>query len=56
VMPVCYLTPATPMSANITVNGIYTRGNQLNPLIPGVYTIVAGDEWGNLEFLYIKVE
>jgi rhodanese-related sulfurtransferase len=52
----CYLTPATPMSAIITVNGVYTQGNQLNPLDPGVYTIVAGDEWGTLDFLYVSVE
>ena len=56
VMPVCFITPATPMSAQITVNGTYTQGNTLHPLDPGFYTIVAGDEWGNTEFLYVSVE
>ncbi len=55
VMPVCFITQATPMSAQVTVNGIYKQGTQLYPLDPGVYTIVAGDEWGNIEFLYISV-
>ena len=46
----------TPMSADMTVNGIYTEGIQSNPLVPGPYTVVAGDEWGTLEFLYVSVE
>ena len=56
VMPGGDVSSATPMSADITVKGVYTEGNQLNPLDPGVYTIVAGDEWGTLEFLYVSVE
>jgi hypothetical protein len=44
------------MSANITVNEIYTEGIQSHPLDPGLYTVVAGDEWGSLEFLYITIE
>ncbi len=55
IMPGGDITSPTLMSATVTVNGTYTR-LQLNPLIPGVYTIVAGDEWGALEFLYFNVE
>jgi hypothetical protein len=46
----------TPMSASVTVNGVYTAGTQSSPLNPGIYTVVAGDEWGTLEFLYVTVE
>ena len=56
VMPGGDVSSATPMSADITVKGVYTEGNQLNPLDPGLYTLVAGDEWGTLEFLYVSVE
>jgi rhodanese-related sulfurtransferase len=56
VMPVCFITVATPMSAQVTVNGTYTQGTKLQLLDLGVYTIVAGDEWGNIEFLYFNVE
>jgi rhodanese-related sulfurtransferase len=56
VMPGGDLTTPTPMLAKITVDGTYTQGTQLTPLVPGVYTIVAGDEWGMLEFLYISVK
>jgi hypothetical protein len=56
VLPGGDLTTGTPMSANITVNGVYTEGTQSYPLNPGLYTVVAGDEWGTLEFLYISVE
>jgi hypothetical protein len=47
---------ATPMSAQVTVNGTYIQGTKLQLLDLGVYTIVAGDEWGNIDFLYVNVE
>ena len=56
VMPVCFITMATPMSAQVTVNGTYIQGTKLQLLDLGVYTIVAGDEWGNIDFLYVNVE
>jgi len=56
VMPGGDLTTGTPMSADLTVNGVYTAGTQSHPLDPGIYTIVAGDEWGTIEFLYVSVE
>jgi uncharacterized protein YceK len=45
----------TPMSATETVNGTYSNGFQLTPWASGMYTLVAGDEWGTLEFIYINV-
>jgi hypothetical protein len=43
------------MSATETVKGTYPNGIQLTPLTSGMYTVVAGDEWGTLVFLYINV-
>ena len=51
-------TPPTPMAAMqaiVDVTGNYTQQNQLNPLVPGLYTVVAGDEWGALVFLHFTV-
>jgi hypothetical protein len=52
-------TGETPMMAVVSVSGTYnTVGNQLNqltPFSPGTYTVVAGDEWGNLVFAYFTV-
>ena len=56
IMPGGDLSSPTSMSATETVNGTYTQGFQLTPLSAGMYTVVAGDEWGNLEFLYISVQ
>ena len=56
IMPGGDLASPTPMSATETANGTYTKGFQLTPWVPGVYTIVAGDEWGALEFLYFNVK
>ena len=56
IMPGGDLTSPTPMSATETVKGTYSKGIQLTPLTSGMYTVVAGDEWGTLEFLYINVE
>jgi hypothetical protein len=55
IMPGGDLASPTLMSATETVNGTYSNGFQLNPLTSGIYTLVAGDEWGTLEFLYINV-
>ena len=44
IMPGGDVTTPTPMSATIIVNGTYTQGTQLSPLVPGIYTVVAGDE------------
>ena len=55
IMPGGDLASPTPMSATVTVNGVYKQGMQLTPLSSGIYTAVAGDEWGTLEFLYISV-
>jgi len=52
-------TAVVPMATWISVSGTYNMtGNQLNQLIPfkpGTYTVVAGDEWGNLAFAYFVV-
>jgi hypothetical protein len=55
IMPGGDLTSPTPISATETVTGTYSKGIQLTPLVSGTYTVVAGDEWGTLEFLYINV-
>jgi hypothetical protein len=55
-MPGGDLKSPTLMSAIETVNGIYTQGFQLTPFSSGIYTVVAGDEWGDLEFLYFTVK
>ncbi len=44
----------TPMSANLTVRGQYADSS-LMKLSPGVYTVVAGDEWGALLTLQFSV-
>jgi hypothetical protein len=56
ILPGSTPTAGTLMSANVTVDGIYTNGTQSSPLNPGVYTIVAGDEWGTLGLIYVTVE
>ncbi|MDV3277219.1 MAG: hypothetical protein LYZ69_01975 [Nitrososphaerales archaeon] len=50
--------PALPMVANATLAGTYSADSATTPLSlpPGAYTIVAGDEWGSLAFLYFNVE
>ncbi|MDV3244563.1 MAG: hypothetical protein LYZ66_05235 [Nitrososphaerales archaeon] len=50
--------PAVPMVASATIAGTYstdTLGGPAHPLAPGVYTVVAGDEWGTLAFLHFIV-
>jgi hypothetical protein len=56
IMPGGDLGSPTPMSASESVNGTYTQGFQLTPFAVGTYTVVAGDEWGDLEFLYVSVQ
>jgi len=52
-------TGEVPMATTLLVSGTYgVGGNQSRrptPFAPGSYTIVAGDEWGNLEFAYFVV-
>jgi hypothetical protein len=55
--------PAIPMRANVTLYGRYLgnfSGSPLaggaTPFAPGTYTVVAGDEWGALAFLYFRVK
>ncbi|MHB1868396.1 MAG: hypothetical protein ACYCPP_05565, partial [Nitrososphaerales archaeon] len=45
----------TPMVANLTVSHVYKNYTQSQALRPGVYTIVAGDEWGALTMLHFNV-
>ena len=49
-------TGEAPMATGVSVSGTYsTAGNQWNqlmPFTPGTYTVVGGDEWGNLAFAY----
>jgi hypothetical protein len=55
IMPGGDLASPTSMSATETVKRTYPKGIQLTPLTSGIYTVVAGDEWGTMEFLYINV-
>jgi hypothetical protein len=52
-------TGAVPMAIGVSVSGTYnatgSRYNQLTPFTSGTYTVVAGDEWGNLAFAYFIV-
>ena len=48
-------TMATGISATGTYGAAGSEINQFSPFAPGTYTIVAGDEWGNLVFAYFTV-
>jgi len=52
-------TRAVPMATGIAVDGAFDNTpnhlNQMAPFSPGIYTVVAGDEWGNLAFAYFVV-
>jgi|GEM_PF-631870 len=52
-------TGEVPMATGVSVSGTYSApGSQLSglmPFTPGTYTVVAGDEWGNLAFVYFVV-
>lgn len=43
------------MASGVVAAGNYTSGNNLDHFTHGVYTVVAGDEWGALAFLYFTV-
>jgi len=48
----------TPMSANVTANAEYFGGfssSSSAPLAPGTYTLAAGDEWGSMVFVHVRV-
>jgi len=45
-----------PMNTTVAINGEYVASSKtLTPLAPGIYTVVAGDEWGALLFFYFTV-
>jgi len=50
---------AVPMAAMVNVSGTYYAGDgflkEPMPFAPGPYTVVAGDEWGNLAFDHFVV-
>jgi hypothetical protein len=52
-------TGVLAMETGISASGTYSvsgsKLNQLTPFAPGTYTVVAGDEWGNLAFAYFTV-
>jgi hypothetical protein len=55
VLPSLGGTPVT-LSGNVTISREYPVYSSLGqPLSPGWYTLVGGDEWGNLAFLYVDV-
>ncbi len=45
------------ISANLTSRGYWTAGpkSQFEDFLPGVYTVVGGDEWGALVVLHFTV-
>ena len=47
--------PGIPMASGLAVSGNYTTGSSRTSFSPGEYTVVAGDEWGSLVFLYFTV-
>ena len=53
-------TGEVPMRTEVFVNGTYNANgglqNGTTPFLPGIYTVVAGDEWGNLALDYLVVE
>ena len=58
ILPSFSSNQTTPMAANMTLNGEYTQqgySGNLVPFTPGVYTVVAGDEWGGLVVLHVTV-
>ena len=58
--------PQQNMSSYVDLRGYWTTGETpqpgggstqgvLHPFLPGVYTVVAGDEWGHVKVLYFQV-
>ena len=45
------------MAKGVSISGVYSGEDWGNPsaFVPGTYTVVAGDEWGNLAFAYFNV-
>jgi hypothetical protein len=45
------------MTASVDmVNGTAVGGGQQSPLDPGMYTVVAADEWGGVAILYVQIQ
>ncbi|MHB8565738.1 MAG: hypothetical protein ACYC7D_05420 [Nitrososphaerales archaeon] len=55
VLPGGSLTNGTPMVANLTVNSEYGTNMQSQVLSPGIYTVVGGDEWGQIVILHFSI-
>jgi hypothetical protein len=36
--------------------GFWAGGSTYNPFAPGIYTVLAGDEWGNVVILHFKIQ
>ena len=36
--------------------GSYAGGSTYNPFAPGIYTVLAGDEWGKVVILHFKIQ
>ena len=47
--------PGVPMASGVAAVGNFTSGNNVSYFTRGSYTVVAGDEWGALAFLYFSV-
>ena len=58
--------PRQSISGYVDLSGYWTEGvtihpgggasqGVLNPFLPGVYTVVVGDEWGHFQILYFEV-
>lgn len=47
--------PGVAMAAGVVTSGSYSTGRSLTVFAPGQYTVVAGDEWGSLAFVYFTV-
>ncbi|HKT21703.1 MAG TPA: hypothetical protein VJR06_03640 [Nitrososphaerales archaeon] len=46
---------STAMTSGLSSRGNFTSGTNVTYFAPGQYTVVAGDEWGSLAFLYFTV-
>jgi hypothetical protein len=64
--PTFTFSPLQSVTSHVDLNGYWSRGETvhpgggvsegvLHPFIPGVYTVVAGDEWGNVKIVYFQV-
>ncbi len=48
--------PRQNVTAEVDLNGLWTSTGVLRPFALGVYTLVAGDAWGNLKIVYFQVK